>query len=322
MVNKCQRRNSRAQAGPNFININNYGPSHSPRSATRQPPMPAHGRTFTPSPHFPPDHHFQGINSVFAERARLLSSLQREDLRATGLLTMIADIDARLSSGLPMRNREVKWLKRDLAKKRQAADISARQERFILQRLGEVTLVIQQRERWWKVERERGLRAGIGHGARVGVEMGGNPWGSPYGTGISGEGAWNGRQDLYESQPQGYSYGFQGWGQQFTPAYTTMFTPPSSTESGGITGCNDWQNLAPVDSSSDWDMSRISGFDAMEQKSVRVARSDSMVELAADRRRAQSRMSMPDLSSRSWGCDYLGYQYPGYSPEMADSSDN
>ncbi|ELR09196.1 hypothetical protein GMDG_03773 [Pseudogymnoascus destructans 20631-21] len=278
------------------------------------------------------------MTSIFAERAYLLSSLQREDVRATALLTVIADINARMaSSGAPVRAKEAKWLRRDLAAKRHAADMSGRQEKLILQRLGEVTLVIQQRERWWRVERERGM----GAGTRVEVGMGGNAWGGWNGGDVV---SWNGQQVQYDGQPQGY-YGGQGWVQQVAAPGYVMATPPASTEGGGVIGCNDWQVQVPgcndwqvqvpgssdwqlpvpVDSSSDWNMSRISGADAMEQKPVRVARSDSMVEVAAGRRRAQSRMSMPDLSSRQWGGDcpqYLGYYSPGCSPEMTGGSVN
>jgi hypothetical protein len=270
------------------------------------------------------------MTSIFAERAYLLSSLQREDVRATALLTVIADINARMASG-PMRAKEVKWLRRDLAAKRHAADVSGRQEKLILQRLGEVTLVIQQRERWWRVERERGVGGGVGAGTGVEVGMGGNAWGGWNGTDVV---SWNGQQVQYDGQPQAYCGG-QGWVQQVPAPGYVMNTPPASTEDGGIIGCNDWQVQAPgssgwqlpvtVDSSSDWNMSQISGADAMEQKPVRVARSDSMVEIAAGRRRAQSRMSMPDLGSRPWGGDcprYLGYYSPGCSPEMTDGSGN
>ncbi|OBT72360.1 hypothetical protein VF21_07502 [Pseudogymnoascus sp. 05NY08] len=271
------------------------------------------------------------MNSIFAERAYLLSSLQREDVRATALLTVIADLNARMASGAPMGGKEAKWLRRDLAAKRHAADMSVRQEKLILQRLGEVTLVIQQRERWWRVERERERVVGGGGGAGMGVNvgMGGNAWGGWNGGDVV---SWNSQQVLCDAQPQGY-YGGQGWVQQVPAPGYVMATPPESTEGGGIMGCNewqvqvpsssDWQLPVPVDSSSDWNMSRISGADAMEQKPVRVARSDSMVEIAAGRRRAQSRMSIPDLSSRSWGGDYpqyLGYYSPGCS--QADGSDN
>lgn len=220
-----------------------------------------------------------------------------------------------------MRAREAKFLRRDLAAKRHAADMSVRQEMWILQRLGEVTLVIQQRERWGKVERGRGMGVGVVAGTMVEVGEGGHGWN---GTWVAGEGVWHGRQILCEGQPQGY-YAGQGWGQQLPAPGYVMVTPPASTEGGGITGCNDWQSPAVVDSSSDWDMCRVSGVDVMEQKSPRAARSDLMVELAAGRRRAQSRMSMPDLSSQPWGGDYpryLGYYYPRCSLEMVDSSDN
>ncbi|OBT89005.1 hypothetical protein VE02_02192 [Pseudogymnoascus sp. 03VT05] len=259
------------------------------------------------------------MNSIFAERAYLLSSLQREDVRATALLTVIADLNARMASGAPMRGKEAKWLRRDLAAKRHAADMSVRQEKLILQKLGEVTLVIQQRERWWRVESERGMGGGVGAGAGVEVGMGGSALGGWSGGDVV---SWNSQQVLCDAQPQGY-YGGQGWVQQVPAPRYVMATPPASTEGDGIMGCNDWQVPVPVDSSSDWNMSRISGSDAMEQKPVRVARSDSMVELAAGRRRVQSRVSMPDLSSRSWGGDYpqyLGYYSPGCS--QADGSDN
>ncbi|OBT59208.1 hypothetical protein VE04_00349 [Pseudogymnoascus sp. 24MN13] len=271
------------------------------------------------------------MNSILAERAYLLSSLQREDVRATALLTVIADLNARMASRPPTRWKERKLIRRDLEAKRHAADVSVRQEKRILQRLGEVTLVIQQRERWWRVERERGIGGGFGAEARVEGGMGGNAWGGWNGADVV---SWNGQQVQYEGQPQGY-YGGQGWVQQVSPPGYVMVTPPASTEGGGIIGCNDrqvqvpgssdWQFPVPVDSSSDWNMSRISGADAMEQKPVRVARSDSMVEVAAGRRRAQSSMSMPDLGSSSWGGDcpqYLGYYSPGCSPEMTGGSVN
>lgn len=303
------------------MNNYGYGPRHRPRAPPYQLPMPNHNGPFTPSPPFSPDHCFQGISSIFAERAYLLSSLQREDLRATALLTAIADINVRMASGAPMRAREAKFLRRDLAAKRHAADMSGRQEKLILQRLGEVTLVIQQRERWCKVEREKGSGGGIGSGARVEVGMGGNAWGGWNGADVA---SWNGQQVLCEGQPQGY-YGGQGWDQQLPAPGYVMVTPPSFTEGGGFTGRNDWQPPVPVDSSSDWDTSRASGGDIMEQRSPQAARSDSMVELAAGRRGAQSRMSMPDLISRPWGGDYpryLGYYSPGCPLEMVGGSEN
>lgn len=226
-----------------------------------------------------------------------------------------------------MRAREAKWLRRDLAAKRYEVDMSSRQEKLILRRLGEVTLVIQQRERWCRVERERVMGVGVGVGVaagaatRVDIGMGGNAWGGWNGSDVVSS---NGQQILGGGQPQGH-YGCQGWGQQFPAPGYVMVTPPASTESGGIAGCSDWQLPASVDSSSDWDMSRISGVDAIEQKPARLTRSGSMVELAAGRQRAESRMSMPGLDSKPWEGDYpryLGYYSPGCSLELADGSDN
>ncbi|KFY10642.1 hypothetical protein V491_07552 [Pseudogymnoascus sp. VKM F-3775] len=323
MVNRYQRRNSRPHACHSFMN--NYGPPHHPRPLIHQPPIPTHDGRFIPSTVFSPDHYFQGINSTFAERAYLLSCLQQEDIRVTALLTVIADLNARMASGAQMRAREAKWLRRDLAAKRYEVDMSSRQEKLILQRLGEVTLVIQQRERWSMVEREKGMGVGVGVGAgaamRVDIGMSGNAWGGWNGPDVVSS---NGQQIMREGQPQGH-YDCLGWGQQFPAPGYVMITPPASTEGGGISGCNDWQLPASVDSSSDWDMSRNSSVDAMEQKPARVGRSDSMVELAAGRPRAQRRMSMPDLGSKPRGGDYpryLGYYSPGCSLELADGSDN
>ncbi|OBT61665.1 hypothetical protein VE03_08393 [Pseudogymnoascus sp. 23342-1-I1] len=323
MVNRYQRRNSRPQAGPNFMN--NNGPRHRPRAPPyQQPPMPTHGGTFIPSPPFSPAHYFQGLNSIFAERAYLLSSLQREDLRATAILTAIADINARMALEPQTRGREMKFLRRDLATKRHTADMSASQEKLILQRLGEVTFMIQQRERWWRVERGRERGCGVEAVARMEVGTGGDVLGGWNGPWVPDERAWNGQQVPCEGQPQGY-YAAQGWGQQLPAQGYVTVTPPASTEGCGPTGHNDWQAQVPIDSCSDWDMSRVSGGDVVEQRSPQGARSDSMVELAAGRRRAQSRMSMPDLGSRSWGGEYplyLGYWPSGSSLEYADGSDN
>ncbi|KFY29008.1 hypothetical protein V493_02604 [Pseudogymnoascus sp. VKM F-4281 (FW-2241)] len=320
MVNRYKRRNSRPRAGTSFMS--NYGPRHRPRPTRFQPPLPNHAGAFNPKPAFSPDQYFHGISSIFAERACLLSSLQREDLRATGLLTIIADINTRMASGAPMWAREAKYLRRDLAAKRHAADVSVRQEKLLLQRLGEVTLVIQQRERWYKVERERGMGAGIGGGARLDVRTGGNTWGDWNGPNVA---SWNGQQVLCGGQPQGY-YGGQGWGQQLPPPGYVMIPPPTYTEDCGPIGHNYGQVHAPVNSCSDWDMSRVSEGDAAEQGSPQKARSYSMVELsAAVRTRAQGSMSMPDLSSRSLGGDYpryLGYYSSGCSLEIVGGSDN
>ncbi|KAL5349237.1 hypothetical protein ACLOAV_005525 [Pseudogymnoascus australis] len=318
MVNRCQRRNSRPQAGPNFMN--NHAPRHRPRAPLYQPPTPNHSGTFIPSLPFYPGHHSQGISDIFAERAHLLSSLQQEDLRSTALFTEIAEINARLASGVP----RPRILRKHLASKRNAAEMGARQERSILQRLGEVTFVIQQRERWCKVERGRGPGERIGTAARMEVGTGGHVWGGCYGMWVADERAWNGQHVPCEGEPQGYSAS-QGWGQQLPAQGYVMVTPPASTEGCGPTGQNDWQAQAPGDNCSDWDMCRVSAGDVVEQRSPPAARSDSMVELGAGRRRAQSRMSMPDLSSRQWGGDYplyLGYYSSESSQGMADGLDN
>ncbi|KFX93132.1 hypothetical protein O988_06970, partial [Pseudogymnoascus sp. VKM F-3808] len=130
-----------------------------------------------------------------------------------------------------------------------------------------------------------------------------------------------------------------GWGQQFPAPGYVIPTPPASTEGGIPTAPTDWQHSPPppldisnsndwpstpppLDSSSDWDTSRVSACDdAADQPSPQTARSEPMAERDTGRKGAKSRMmSLPNLGSGSWeggGCPrYLGYYFPGEEMEM------
>ena len=196
---------------------------------------------------------------------------------------------------------EARALRKKLGAKRHRADISMREEKSILQRLGEVTFMIQQRQRWYVVQREMAMGIGIGLGAAMKLGRDGRIWGNLNGAWITDDGVRHGQQApcLYsEVQPQGYN-GSHGWNQQFPVPGYMMDTVAESMEGGRFTGLNGWQP-APVDSPRGWEPSQISGTDVMMQKSPWAAKSDSMLERTVGRRGGQT-ASLPDLGPEPWG---------------------
>lgn len=304
-----QRRSKRFGGENNFMSYHAYNTRS--RTSTYQPHMTnyhqnskPHHNTFQASQYLP------SAASLLNERAYLLTSLQREDLRATSLLASIADINARLESGVQMRFKEAKMLRKTLGFKRHSAEMRMRQEKWILQRLGEVTFLIQQRERWERVDMER----------RMG--MGGQIWGGWNGFWMAdvkrlGQQAPCINGDIHsQNRPVG-----QEWYHQL-PASGLAVEMPATPVDSKFESLSGWQTQTSGGSPSCWPIQTVSENDATRQQSPSTAKSESMVEPTGNRRGDWNRMSVPDLTSGSWNNGeprYLGY-FPRRSSEEISAS--
>jgi len=243
---------------------------------------------------------FQATSNLYTERAYLLTSLQREDSRATHLLSTITSIRARLDSPTPLRFRDAKALRKSLAAKRRGAEMSMKQEKWILQRLGHVTFMIQQRERWERVEREKMM------GASSGMCNNGGVWGG-------WDGIWQQAQQPTYAYTEGQQIGEQGWGQCQPQTGFVVELPATPVADSGFQSSNDWQGQTSAGSPGSWQTvsAEGSGSEAAQQ-SPWESKSDSMAEPVGSGRGAWKRMSVPDLSSGSWSDG--DFQYVGYYP--------
>jgi len=150
---------SHASHGPQTLDPWVTGSTYQGTFRSIMPQTPSTGGSFNSlrSPNGVP-FYFSAQNLSFerlhSERLYLVNSLQREDCKATDLLKRITDLEetfdnVTIPSHIRKRARkQLGWLKYRMNE-------TTRQEKSIIDQLGKVTIDIQQKERWSRIEAER-----------------------------------------------------------------------------------------------------------------------------------------------------------------------